>query len=89
VFHQMTDTHPVFQASNSTYCSCLETKMAASETNSSLSGSDDNATEGLIEGKFDVESLLAQLTIEEKASLLSGIEATLPRPLETLFDHGM
>ena len=72
----MTDTHPVFQASNPTYSSCLETKMAASETSYRLSGSDDHVTRSLIEGSFDVESLLAQLTIEEKASLLSGIVAT-------------
>jgi hypothetical protein len=76
---EMTDTHPVFQASNPTFpitCSCLETKMAASETGCKTSGGDDYAIGGLIEGKFDIEALLAQLTIEEKASLLSGIVAT-------------
>jgi len=51
--------------------------MASLETNPKPSGSDDFAhTGGLIEGRFDVDSLLAQLTIEEKASLLSGIIAT-------------
>lgn len=76
---QMTDTHPVFQASNTTFpitCSCLETKMAVSETGHKTSGGDGYTTGSLIEGKFDVEALLAQLTIEEKASLLSGIVAT-------------
>lgn len=76
---QMTDTHPVFQASSSTFpitCSCLETKMAASETSYKPSGGDDYTTGSLIEGKFDIEALLAQLTIEEKASLLSGIVKT-------------
>jgi len=72
----MTDAHPVFQASNPTYCSCLETKMAASETGYKPSGGDDgHVTESLIEGDFDIESLLTQLTIQEKASLLSGIIA--------------
>ena len=72
----MTDAHPVFQASNPTYCCCLETKMAASETGHKPSGGDDGHVAGsLIEGEFDVESLLAQLTIGEKASLLSGIIA--------------
>jgi hypothetical protein len=50
--------------------------MAASETGCKTSGGDDYAIGGLIEGKFDIEALLAQLTIEEKASLLSGIVAT-------------
>lgn len=50
--------------------------MAASGTGHKLSGRDDCATGSLIEGEFDIESLLAQLTIEEKASLLSGIIAT-------------
>ena len=80
----MTDAHPVFQASNPTLCSCLETKMAASETGYRLSGGDNCAIGGLIEGEFDVESLLAQLTIEEKASLLSGIIATYAERLETV-----
>lgn len=73
----MTDTHPVFQASTPTYCSCLETKMAASETGHKPSGGDGHVTGSLVEGGFDIESLLAQLTVEEKASLLSGIIATL------------
>jgi len=72
----MTDSHPVFQASNPTYCSCLETKMAASETRYRPSGGEDRVAGSLIEGSFDIESLLTQLTIEEKASLLSGIVAT-------------
>jgi hypothetical protein len=63
--------------------------MAASETNSKVSGDGDYATGGLIEGKFDVESLLAQLTIEEKVSLLSGIVATFPELLEIVFNHSM
>jgi len=63
--------------------------MAASETNSKMSGGDANATGGLIEGEFDVESLLAQLTIEEKASLLSGIVVTFPIPLKAVFNHSM
>jgi len=63
--------------------------MAASETNSKVSGDDDYATGGLIEGDFDVESLLAQLTIEEKASLLSGIVATFPEPLDTVLNHSI
>lgn len=88
-FHQMTDTHPVFQASNPTYCSCLETKMAASATDTKVSGDGDYATGGLIEGNFDVESLLAQLTIAEKASLLSGIVATFSEPLEIVLNHSM
>jgi hypothetical protein len=50
--------------------------MAASETSYNPTSDDDNATGSLIEGKFDVESLLSQLTIQEKASLLSGIDAT-------------
>lgn len=51
--------------------------MAASETGHKPSGGDDGHVAGsLIEGEFDVESLLAQLTIAEKASLLSGIIAT-------------
>lgn len=80
----MTDTHPVFQASNLTYCSCLETKMAASETGHNPSGGgDDHVAGSLIEGEFDIESLLAQLTIEEKASLLSGIIATYAERSET------
>lgn len=78
----MTDTHPVFQASNPTYCSCLETKMAAFETGHKPSGGHDGHVAGsLIEGEFDVESLLAQLTIGEKAALLSGIIATYPERL--------
>ena len=63
--------------------------MAASETNPKVSGGDANATGGLIEGKFDVESLLAQLTVEEKASLLSGIVVTFPKSLKTVFNHSM
>jgi hypothetical protein len=63
--------------------------MAASETNSKVSDDGDYVTGGLIEGKFDVESLLAQLTIEEKASLLSGMVATFPEPLEIVFDNSM
>ena len=51
--------------------------MAASETRRKPSGGgDDCATGSLIEGEFDIESLLAQLTVGEKASLLSGIIAT-------------
>jgi hypothetical protein len=50
--------------------------MAASETGHKPSGGDGCTTRGLIEGEFDVEALLAQLSIEEKASLLSGIVAT-------------
>jgi hypothetical protein len=50
--------------------------MAASETGYKPSGGDDgHVTESLIEGDFDIESLLTQLTIQEKASLLSGIIA--------------
>ena len=80
----MTDIHPVFQASNPTHCSCLETKMAASETGYRLSDGDDCAIGTLIEGEFDIESLLAQLTIEEKASLLSGTVATYAERSETV-----
>lgn len=50
--------------------------MAASETSYRPSGGDGHVTGSLIEGSFDIESLLAELTIEEKASLLSGIVAT-------------
>lgn len=83
----MTDTHPVFQASNPTYCSCLETKMAVSETGHKPSGGDDYATGSLIKGEFDIESLLAQLTIGEKASLLSGIIARHAERLEMVPNH--
>lgn len=39
--------------------------MAASATDTKVSGDGEYATGGLIEGNFDVESLLAQLTIAE------------------------
>lgn len=72
----MTDTHAVFRSSISNHSSCLETKMAFLDTRNDMQGKVTKIAGGLIDGDFDVESLLAELTVEEKASLLSGIVAT-------------
>jgi hypothetical protein len=71
---QMTDTHPIFKTSIPIHSSCLETKTASFDIKNIMSEEEAaSATGGLLSGKFDVESLLAELTIDEKASLLSGI----------------
>lgn len=72
----MAETHPVFQASHPIYSSCLETKMASLKINHESPQDGDRAKGGLINGKFDIDSLLAELTTEEKVSLLAGIVAT-------------
>lgn len=72
----MTDTHAVFRTSIANHSSCLETKMASLDTGNNIGEKVTGATRGLIDGEFDVDSLLAELTIEEKGSLLSGIVAT-------------
>lgn len=46
--------------------------MASFVGNQAASDTATNAKRGLIHGKFDVEELLAELTVEEKASLLAG-----------------
>jgi lysozyme family protein len=73
---QMTDSHPIFKTSIPIHSSCLETKTASFDIKNTMSGGEvASATGGLLSGKFDIESLLAELTIDEKASLLSGIVA--------------
>jgi hypothetical protein len=72
---EMTDTHPVFETSIPIHSSCLETKTASFDIKNKMSGEVASATGGLLDGDFDVESLLGELTIDEKASLLSGIVA--------------
>jgi hypothetical protein len=44
-------------------------------------------SQGLIKGDFDIETLIAELTVEEKASLLSGIVATYPNRSEATSNH--
>jgi hypothetical protein len=46
--------------------------MAPSNMTHSLLERGDQVSQGLITGDFDIETLIAELTIEEKASLLSG-----------------
>jgi hypothetical protein len=70
---QMTDTHPNFETSIPIHSPCLETKSASFDIKNKMSGEVASATGGLLNGDFDVESLLAELTIDEKALLLSGI----------------
>jgi len=60
--------------------------MASSNMDRKLPERDTAVSQGLIKGDFDIEYLLAELTIEEKASLLSGIVATYPERLEVAPD---
>lgn len=84
---QMADMHPVFQSSIPIHSSCLETKMASLDIESRSSGNVSDTTGGLINGKFDIESLIAELTIEEKASLLSGMVVTQSKSLRVALDN--
>jgi hypothetical protein len=77
----MAGVHPVFQTSIPVYSSCLEYKMAFLNVEKEMSGTVSRATGGLIDGDFDVEKLLTQLTIEEKASLLAGTVAIYSRSI--------
>lgn len=72
----MSDTHPIFQASDPIYSFCLETKMASLNTKHESPNDGDRAKGGLIDGRFDIDSLIAELTTEEKVSLLAGTVAT-------------
>lgn len=54
------------------YSHCLEKKMASFVGNQATGNDVSIAKGGLIHGNFDVEELLAELTVEEKASLLAG-----------------
>lgn len=72
----MTSTRPVPDTSIPFYSHCLEKKMASVVGNRAASDTATNAKGGLIHGKFDVEELLAELTVEEKASLLAGNVST-------------
>jgi len=53
--------------------------MAPSNMTHNLPERSNEASQGLIQGDFDIEALIAELTIEEKASLLSGTIATYPK----------
>jgi hypothetical protein len=60
--------------------------MAAS-INHKLAARGGQISQGLIKGDFDIETLIAELTVEEKASLLSGIVATYPNRSEATSNH--
>lgn len=49
--------------------------MAPRGVEQSVSNDVPTGAAGLIDGDFDIESLIAELTIEEKSSLLSGTAA--------------
>jgi hypothetical protein len=84
---QMTDTHPIFETSIPIHSSCLETKTASFDIRNKMSGEIASATGGLLDGDFDVESLLGELTIDEKASLLSGIVIIIITSFGICFNH--
>lgn len=53
--------------------SCLESKMASNSQQRASSRHNASARKNLLPDDFDVDTLLSQLTIEEKAALLAGI----------------
>lgn len=60
--------------------SCLESKMAPSSQQRASSRHDASARKNLLPDGFDVDTLLSELTVEEKAALLAGIPAPNSTP---------
>lgn len=69
---QMADTRINCSSSVPIHSSCLEAKMARIIPESNGPKAFISGKGGLIKGDFDVEALIEELTIEEKASLLAG-----------------
>lgn len=61
-----------FPSSFPTHSSCLESKMARIIPERNDPKAFTSGKGGLITGDFDVETLLEELTVEEKVALLAG-----------------